>query len=189
MPSISLNTAIAITGLSKRTLWRRIGEGRILRIEPHAMGEDARLNLDDVLPLSSLPLEPEDRAVIIEADAGDAVAQCELAVILLTADRARDAVPWMTRAAKQRYPDAMCYLGRFCLTGEAMPRDEEAGLMWLTQAGDKGHPLGQALAQFLQSQEGLALRAAGDQTALDAALDRVEREVLLRVLQETANPM
>ncbi len=60
--------------------------------------------------------------------------------------------------------------------------------MWLTHAGVKGHPLGQALAGFLQSEEGQALRAAGDQTPLDAALDQVERKVLLKALQETTDP-
>jgi len=33
----------------------------------------------------------------------------------------------MTRAAKQLYPDAMCYLGRFYLTGEGVPHDEAEG--------------------------------------------------------------
>jgi len=60
--------------------------------------------------------------------------------------------------------------------------------MWLTHAGVKGHSLGQALAQFLQGPEGQALRADGDQVALDTALDRVGRKVLLRTLQETADP-
>jgi hypothetical protein len=188
MPSICLNTAIAITGLSRRTLWRRINDGDISTLGTHDHGGETRVNLDDVLPLSSLPLEPEDHAVIVGADAGDAVAQCELALIFLAADRPEDALPWMTHAAKQFYPDAMCYLGRWYLSGELVPRDEEVGLMWLAYAGAKGHPLGQALTRFLQIPGGQALRAARDRAALDAALDRVESAVLLRTLQETADP-
>lgn len=187
MPSICLNTAIAITGLSRRTLWRRINSGEVATLGTPEPGEETRLNLDDVWHLSSLPLEPEDRAVIVEADSGDAVAQCELALILLAADRGDAAWPWMTCAAKRLYPDAMCYLGRFYLTGDVVPGDEEAGLMWLVHAGVKGHPLGQALTHFLQSQKGQALRAAGDQDTLDAALDQVESGLLLKALQETAD--
>lgn len=188
MPSICLNTAIAITGVSRRTLWRRINEGGVSTLGKHEPGEETRLNLDDVLALSSLPLEAEDRAVIVDADGGDAVAQCELALIFLAAHRPADAVPWLTLAAKQFYPDAMCYLGRGYLSGEGVPRDENAGILWLSQAAAKGHPLAQHLMLFLQSPKGQQWLATHEPKALDAALDAIERKAILNALQETADP-
>ncbi|MBK1718642.1 tetratricopeptide repeat protein [Thiocystis violacea] len=188
MPSISLSTASSITGLTKRTLWRHIEHGSLSSISAREPGEKTRVRLEDVLPLACLPLEPEDHAVILEADGGDAVAQCDLALMFLAADRPADAVPWLTLAAKPFYPDAMCYLGRGYLSGAGVARDEEAGLMWLSHAATKGHPLAQALTRFLQSPAGQQRLAAQDQAALDAALDAVERQVLLKVMRETADP-
>ncbi len=188
MPSICLNTAIAITGLSRRTLWRRIGDGRLSALGAHEPGEKTRVRLDDVLPLSCIPLEPEDQAVIVAADGGDAQAQCDLALIFLASNRPADAVPWFTLAAKQFHPDAMCYLGRAYLSGAGVARDAEAGLMWLSHAATKGHPLAQAVTRYLQSPAGQQRLAARDPTALDAALDEVERQVLLKVMRETADP-
>ncbi|TCT20232.1 tetratricopeptide repeat protein [Thiobaca trueperi] len=188
MPSIRLSTAITITGLSRRTLWRRINEGGVSTLGTHEPGEETRLNLDDVLPLSSLPLEPEDRAILVAADRGDAVAQCDLAILLLNADRPAAAIPWFTLSARQFYADAMCFLGRCYLSGEGISRDVDTGLMWLSQAAAKGHPLAEDLMAFLLSPAGRQRRAAGDPPALDAALNDIERRMLLAALAETADP-
>ncbi len=186
MPSISLNTAISITGLSRRTLWRRISEGCVSTLDTHEPGVETRVSLDDVLPLSCLPLQPDDHAVIVDADAGDAVAQCDVALMWLAAGRADDAVPWLVRSAKQHYPDAMCYLGRLCLSGEGIARDRDAGLMWLSHAAVKRHVLAPSLLAFLQSAEGQSCCQADDPSALNAALDDVERQILLN-LADTAD--
>ncbi|MBV5309709.1 tetratricopeptide repeat protein [Chromatium okenii] len=187
MPSICLNTAIAITGLSRRTLWRRINEGGVSTLGTHEQGEETRLNLDDVLPLSSLPLEPEDQAIIVAADQGEAVAQCDLAILLLNAARPTEAIPWFTLSAKQFYADAMCFLGRCYLSGDGVSRDADAGLMWLSHAAAKGHPLAQELMAFLLSPAGQQQRSAGDLVALNAVLDDIERRILLQTIEETAD--
>jgi uncharacterized protein len=188
MSSISLSTASSITGLTKRTLWRHIEQGSLTSISAREPGEKTRVRLEDVLPLACLPLEPEDHRVIVEADGGDAVAHCDLALIFLAANRPADAVPWLMLAAKQFYPDAMYQLGRAYLSGAGVTRDEDSGLMWLSHAATKGHLLAQALVRFLQCLAGQQRLTARDQAALDAALDEVERQALLKVMQETADP-
>lgn len=185
MPSICLNTAISITGLSRRTLWRRISEGRITALGVHGPGEETRLNLDDVLPLCSLPTGPDECEIIIKADQGDAIAQSDLAILLLMAERPADAIPWFTLSAKQFYPDAMRFLGRLYLSGEGAERNIDMGVMWLNHAAIKGHPIAQAFTLFLQSPKGQSLLQ--DQAALDTALDDIERKLILEKMAEIAD--
>ena len=151
-------------------------------------GKPTRVSLEDVLPLCALPLESDDPAIIAAADSGDPLAQCELAILFLNAKRPADAITWFTFSAKQFYADAMCFLGRHFLSGDGVPRDEKAGLLWLSRAATKEHPVARALIAFLQSPEGQQRLAARDQVALDKMLDNIERRILLTALQETADP-
>ena len=63
MDMISLDAAVAITGISRSTLWRRVTDGRIGK-----GGKDARsralLVLADVLPLAEVPLGKDDLPVV-----------------------------------------------------------------------------------------------------------------------------
>ncbi len=160
MNLIYLNTAMSITGLTKRTLWRHIKSGRLSAVSAGTSGERTRVHMEEVLALSCIPLEPEDSALILEADSGNAEAQCDLGLLFLNAGRATDAVFWLELAAKQADPTAMCYLARCCLSGEGVRTNEEAGLVWLTHAAAKGHAIAQALLESLQSTKGKQLRLA-----------------------------
>lgn len=186
MPSISLNTATSITGLSKRTLWRHIHRGSLEVVNVNESGEKTQVNLVDILPLSCLPLSEIEQKVVIAADAGNALAQTELALLFFTANRPVDAVLWLSRAAEQHYPDAMCYLGRCYLAGNGVTADADTGALWLSHAAVKGHPLAQALTQWLQSAAGQVMQATADYSSLDAALDQIERDILLRWLHAVA---
>jgi uncharacterized protein len=186
MPSISLNTATSITGLTKRTLWRHIHRGSLVAINANESGEKTQVRLIDIVPLACLPLSDIEQKIIIAADAGDAVAQTDLALLFFTAARPADAVLWLSRAAEQHYPDAMCYLGRCYLTGTGVTASADTGAVWLSHAAIKGHPLAQALTQWLQSAAGQTVQAMADQAILDAALDQIERETLLRWLHSAA---
>ncbi len=187
MPSISLNTATAITGLSKRTLWRHIHRGSLAVVNINDSGEKTQVSLIDILPLSCLPLSEIEQKVVIDADAGHAAAQTDLALLFFAAARPTEAVAWLMRAAEQHYPDAMCYLGRCFLTGTGVTPDADSGALWLSHAAVKGHPLAQAVTQWLQSAAGQAVQATADQSTLDAALDQIERDTLLRWLQSIAH--
>lgn len=188
MQMISLSTAAYITGMTKRTLWRHISNGKLFAHSSLVHGDKTMVSLSNIVSNACLPLEPDDYIVILDADQGKAVAQCDLALMLLAVHRSVDAVHWLDKSAKQGYPDAMCFLGRCYLAGDGVSHDLDAGLMWLSHASAKGHRLAQALIQLLQSEKGRELLEGQDPTYLDSALDDVERTVLLSALAETADP-
>ena len=185
MSFISLNTAISITGLSRRTLWRRIADGS-LRQEGGGRemppGAATRVALDDVLALSPLKLAAEDRALIEDADAGGPEAQCDLALLLLGQDQAAEAVAWLRKAAQNLYPEAMHWLGRCHVAGTGVAADEAVGIDWIAQAARRGHATAAHMLRFLED----PARPALDATALEAVLDGIEREVVLQTLTEQA---
>ena len=186
MDLISLNTAVALTGLTKRTLWRYIDSGRLTAHSSGKSGDKTRVRLHDIRPLARLTLEPAHDTLILDADQGDPAAQCDLALLLLDADRPTQATAWLTCAAKQYYPDAMCLLGRAYLTGTGLEPNLETGLAWLHRAAAKGSPIAQALSDWLQSQPGQTTLNAQNPTALDTALDAIERQTLINALNATA---
>lgn len=183
MAHITLNTAVSITGLSKRTLWRRIADGQ-LRVHgiPSGGGEHTRVLLDDVLAMSPLRLEGDDRALIAAADAGAAEAQCDLALLFLAQNLAAEAVRWLALAAKQNYPEAMHQLGRCHVAGRGVAANEALGVEWISRAAALGHGTARPLARYLMDPS----RPALDGAALEARLDAIEREQVLAVLRETA---
>ncbi|NEX16516.1 MAG: hypothetical protein C1943_07790 [Halochromatium sp.] len=187
MASICLDTATSITGLTKRTLWRRIRNGTLKTVNTHRPGEKTRVRFDDVLALSRLTLEPEDTEMILAADGGEAEAQCELGLLLWSISHGKDACYWLTLAAKQFHPNAMCYLGRGHLCGEFGMPDEDSGTLWLSQAAVKGHAIAQHLLRFLQSPQSQPLREGADTNTLSKALDTIERRVILEALRDSVS--
>ena len=101
--------------------------------------------------------------------------------------RPADAIPWFQRAANAFYPDAMCRLGRAYLSGEGIECNLETGVQWIDTAARKGHPIGQAMHQFLHSPAGQELLHTQNSAALSKALDDVERQIILNTLNATAD--
>ncbi|MCK0506609.1 tetratricopeptide repeat protein [Aromatoleum anaerobium] len=183
MDCISLNTVSSLSGLSKRTLWRRVADG-LLRTQTLGAGERTLVALDDALALSRLRLEPDDRELIREADAGIAEAQCDLALLFLAQNLPEEAVRWLEPAAQQNCPEAMHWLGRCHIAGTGAPADEKAGMEWIARAASRGHATAPRMIQYHETRP-LPPR---DPAALEAALDAIDREVVLRALNETAHP-
>ena len=77
MDTLSLEASIAITGISRSTLWRRVTDGTIGRGDKDGRSR-AMLALADVLALVEVKLSAEDRATLLRADAGDAQAASAL---------------------------------------------------------------------------------------------------------------
>lgn len=146
MDTIALSMAVALSGYSRRTLWRRIGEGQL---HPQPGPGETRLPLDEVLALNPLPLTPADRARLLAADAGDPQATLECALLLLEQDRASGAVSLLERAARHYHPDAMYELARCTLQGIGATAEPQAGWPWLQRAAEHGHALARALLEAL----------------------------------------
>lgn len=143
MQGISVESAIAITELSRRTWWRRISEGKVTRVADDARGR-AMLHWPDVLPHICIALDPDDLAYALRADAGDADAQNDMGQLFLTADKAKAALYWFGLAAAQDNADAMQWLGHCYMHGTGVPQDTNLGLMWIAKAAAHGHVIAQA---------------------------------------------
>lgn len=181
MSTITLNTAASLTGLSKRTLWRRIADGQLHLAGGAGGGEHARVPLDEVLAVSRLrPAPTEDRRLILEADAGAAEAQCDLALAFLTQALPAEAVRWLTLAAQQNHPEAMHQLGRCYIAGTGVEADEAQGVTWIARAAALGHSTARPMAAYLMD----PARAALPPAELEARLDAIEKKVVLGVLGE-----
>lgn len=83
-PAISLEAAVALTGRSRRTWWRRIEEGAVAKLAPDARGR-ALLVFDEVRPAIGLALDDEDVAAILRADGGEAQAQAQIGALFALA--------------------------------------------------------------------------------------------------------
>ncbi len=143
--------------------------------------------LEDALSLAQAPINSEHRDLILAADRGDPAAECDLGILLLASQRPEDAICWFERSAKQFYPEAMCWLGRCHLTGWGTARDRDVGLQWLTHAALKGHVIARAWIGFFQSEQGQHLLNTFDDSALSQALDALERQLLLDLLNRSTS--
>ena len=138
MQSISLEAVIAITEQSKRTWWRRMAEQQVQRLAKDAAGRTTVL-FDDILKDVCIPLNDDDKELILRADAGQAEAQSEVGQLFLAADKPEAAVYWLRAAAGQGYADAMQLLGGCYSSGTGVTKDVYLSLMWIAKAAAAGH--------------------------------------------------
>ncbi len=150
MTSISLKTAAHLTGVSKRTIWRRIAAGSL----SVSRSEDSRgrtlLSLGDIAGDIGLPMNSELIAAIKNADVGQARDQLELALLFLESGLKVKALPWLELAAQQGDADAMLTLGETQL--EVSVEDPKIALNWIRRAAIAGQPLAIAVMEALSSQ-------------------------------------
>ncbi|MCG5513135.1 tetratricopeptide repeat protein [Ectothiorhodospira shaposhnikovii] len=140
---ISLDTAERLTGLSRRSLRRRLAT-EMPRQERSDAVDRGCIPLAAVRADIPAALQPEDDEVIIRADQGEAEAQNDVALILMDADRYDLAIHWLRLAARQEYPDAMHWLGRCYVSGQGVDKDEQEGMAWIRRAAEHGHVISQA---------------------------------------------
>ena len=158
---ISLDAAVAISSVSKSTLWRRVTDGLIGKA-----GNDDRnramLLLSDVLELVDTPtsMNREDISMLLAADAGVPEAQADIGAMFYVAGNTKAALYWLYQAADNNNADAMHWLAiahaahtpgtmqteqpfsteesSFINSSE---REENLAVMWLAKAAALGHPL------------------------------------------------
>lgn len=141
--------------------------------------ERTRVALNDVLALSQLRLEAEDRAFIEDADAGGHEAQCDLGLLFLGQGRPAEAVSWLNKAAQHLPPEAMQWMGRCYIAGTGVAADEAAGIDWIAQASRRSHVTAAHMLRYLENPALPTLDGA-------AMLDGIERKVVLQALDDTA---
>jgi hypothetical protein len=143
MPTIiSLDSVCAITEMSKSTWRRRIAKGDFTRLEDDARGR-AMLLWSEVEPHICVPIDPEDKQFILQADAGDAEAQDDIGQLFLMSEKYQAAIYWFKQAAQQNNPDAMQWLGHCYVNGKGVPKDGNLGMMWIAKAAAMGHVIAQ----------------------------------------------
>ena len=162
--AISLDAAIIVTGVSKRTLWRRVTSGQITRQGSDARGR-AMLTWADLIPMLCISVDPDDYPLFLDADAGNADAQNDLATIFLEADRPDIALQWLQMAVEQGHADAMHNLAMLHFEGVGVPRNETVGVMWLAKAASHGHPIGSQQVAALLSLPRQRTADSGQRTA------------------------
>jgi TPR repeat protein len=147
---LSLDATIAITGPSKRTWWRRISEGSVVKRQCDKRGR-TMISLAAVIPLVAFNMTTADLERLLSADDGDAEAQDDMGQLFSTAGDHQAERYWLELSARQDYPNAMQCLARCCLGGDGMPRDENLAIMWLARAASHGHVIAIQQMQFLRS--------------------------------------
>lgn len=140
---VSLQAAESLTGLSRRTLWRRVADGTLPRLPADAHGR-TMLPLPAVASHCTLPTTPDLWPLVLAADAGQPDAQCELALRLLEQHKPAAAQHWLEQAARHHHTEATHWLALCTLQGWGRPADEAQGMVWLARAAVLGHPVAQA---------------------------------------------
>lgn len=141
--ALSLQAAACVTGISKRTLWRRLGNGQLPRGPDDAHGR-ATVWATALHNALQAPLQTADWPQVLAADAGDASAQMALALAYLTQSQWVSAHYWLEQAARQHHADAMHWLATLAFEGRLGPANPTAGLLWLAKAAQAGHAIAQA---------------------------------------------
>jgi len=149
--AISIDSVIAISNLSKRTLWRRLSDGTLTRVEGDARGR-TMVAIAEVAPLVGVSMGEEDLALLVKADAGDPEAQDDMGQFFLAVGKHVAARYWLEQAALQEHPNAMQCLGRCYLEGDIVERDDNFAIMWIAKAAAHGHAIAQAQVQALIGQ-------------------------------------
>lgn len=143
---ISLDAAEAMTGISRRTLWRRVADGALVS----GPDKDARgrttLQLDGLLEAArehtGLALGADQLNLLLQADAGQGTAQAELGALMQLSGKTQGGVYWLRQAAEQGEADAMHWLGLACATQNTEQGQHEA-MMWVARAAAHGHVIAQ----------------------------------------------
>jgi TPR repeat protein len=146
MQHLSLQAAITLTEWSERTIRRRIADGSLKCSADNEAHYKTMVCFDSIKHDICIALDADDIELIKNADAGDATAQNDLALLFLEHHKPKSAVYWLELAAKQQLADAMQLLGCCYLGGNGLAKDENLAIMWIAKAASLGHSI--ALAQI-----------------------------------------
>ncbi|MDT8407031.1 MAG: hypothetical protein RQ715_07255 [Methylococcales bacterium] len=147
---LSLAAAAALLGVSERTVRRRLVEGVLQGASGGSGRAKSVVALASLKPYLAFAVTEAEGTLLVQADAGQAEAQVDLALWLLAKDQAPCAVYWLQRAASQESADAMHVLSECYLQGQGVAVDQNRALLWLAHAAVLGHPIAQAQVQGMR---------------------------------------
>jgi uncharacterized protein len=148
---ISLQATTTLTEWSDRTIRRRIADGSLKSVVNNKDYYKTMICFDSVKPHICIPLDSDDIELIKSADAGDASAQNDLAILFLDHNKTQSAIYWLELAIKQNFTDAMHVLGCCYLKGNGLAKDVNLAMMWLAKAASLGHPIAVSQMQSIVS--------------------------------------
>jgi len=148
MKVVGLDTAVIVSGVSRRTWWRRLGDGQVQKLPNDAKGR-AVISLNDLVDATKHPFSDEYLDLVLRADAGEAEAQNDLGQYLYELGRPEAAMYFVSAAAAAGYSDAMQWLGRAFAGGMGVEADSKLSVMWLSRAAVAGHSIANVQLQGL----------------------------------------
>jgi hypothetical protein len=150
MQHVSLQAATTLTEWSERTIRRRLADGSLKCAADNGAHYKTMICFDSIKHDICIELDPDDIELLKAADAGDAKAQNDLALLFLENDKMKSAAYWLELAAKQNFTDAMHLLGCCYLDGNGLPKDDNLAIMWIAKAASLGHSIAQAQIQSMR---------------------------------------
>jgi len=136
---ISVKTYANLTDLSERTIRRYMTMKSIDFIAESS--SRTLIAFSELIKNCVIPLNSEGSDLILQADTGNAEAQNDLGLLLLTHNKATLAVYWLNLAAKQQQADAMQLLGDCYALGKGVEKDSNLAMMWVAKAASLGSVL------------------------------------------------
>jgi hypothetical protein len=150
---ISLQAAMTLTEWSERTIRRRVADGSLRCVEDNLTSNKTLIYMESIEASLCIPLSADDLELIRSADAGDAQAQTDLALLFLAHDKFKSAIYWLELAAKQSFPDALQWLGACYLRGEGVVKDDNLAVMWIAKSASLMHMIGCKQIEALASNQ------------------------------------
>ncbi|NLY15925.1 MAG: hypothetical protein GXZ05_06025 [Gammaproteobacteria bacterium] len=146
-PVINIDTAALLMGVSKRTLWRYLSDGRLSTLPKDEDGRVMLLVAEVAerckfrLQAGDGDMETDDHALLALADGGDAVAQTGFALLMLEQGIHELALHYLQLAAAQGHADAMQHLANLYQAGTGVTQCFDTALSWRSKAAALGHPV------------------------------------------------
>ena len=136
---ISVKSYANLCDLSERTIRRYMAMKSIDFITESS--SRTLIAFSELIKNCVIPLSPEECDLILQADTGNAEAQNDLGLLLLTHNKSTLAIYWLNLAAKQQQADAMQLLGDCYALGKGVEKDSNLAMMWIAKAASLGSVL------------------------------------------------
>jgi hypothetical protein len=140
---ISFHAAITLTDMSESTFRRKIRAGLIKEKQKNDETGRSMIEIDSIRRYINAGLEREDWQLMEQADAGDADAQTDIALLFQDGGKHHSAVFWLKSAMKKGNCEAMHWMGRCYMEGRGVARNEDMGIMLIAKSAALGHAISQ----------------------------------------------